>query len=355
MAAEDLFSPYASQLPPEVASHYDEDEVFTLDGTLKDVASRGWKFLDFTKFLEDRVVFLTPDSAVVAYSDLPSHHSYTIDMICLRGPSQKKKTLHISGVDAEATSAALTSLLELFISSNKEEECNEVVFKCFATNPRKPFGGVDLSVIPAALAASNCKIALSFQFMSISEAQCRDILSSQGVECVEFRQSTVEGLGNVLRECQSGQGPNKLKISCTQQEFSNFADGLGDNTSLQELDLLLHFIFSEEDVGRLIRCVQAKGLERLTLEYLDMDDDSWCKLCQSLGTHPTLKVINLAFTDKFADAARRLDPERRTQRTQAVLELVQSCKTLREMHWPIFQQDEAVVPAIDKCLAERQG
>jgi hypothetical protein len=34
-----------------------------------------------------------------------------------------------------------------------------------------------------------------------------------------------------------------------------------------------------------------------------MDNDGWSGLCKELETHSNLKVINLAFTDKFADAA----------------------------------------------------
>jgi hypothetical protein len=353
--AEEMFKPYTNHLPSEVASQYDEDEVLVLDGSLQDVAAKGWHFLDFAKFLEDRVVFLTPESAVVAYSDSPSHHQYEIDMICLRGPSQKKKTLHISSVNPEGSASALSSLLALFVSSNKDEECNEVVFKCFATDPRKPFGGVDLSVLPAVLDRSTCKVSLSFQFMSISPSQCHNILACEVLNSVEFRQCTVDGLAQVLRECKPGKGPQKLKMSCTQQEFANFAEGVRDNKSLRELDLLLHFIFSDEDKKRLIFCLQATNLERLTLEYLDMDDDCWSGLCKALETHSNLKVINLAFTDKFADAARRLDPERRTRRTQAVLNLVQTCSTIKEIQWPEFQQDKEIVPAIKECLEQRMS
>jgi hypothetical protein len=87
---------------------------------------------------------------------------------------------------------------------------------------------------------------------------------------------------------------------------------------------------------------------------LELSDNDWSALCESLQDHPKLKVLELAFTDKFADGVRRLDPDRRRQRSLAVLKLVQTNKNLQHVQWPVFQQDEEIVQSIERCLQENK-
>jgi hypothetical protein len=62
----------------------------------------------------------------------------------------------------------------------------------------------------------------------------------------------------------------------------------------------------------------------------------------------------LAFTDDFVDNHRRLDAERRRQRSQVVLETaVRNNPTLRSISWPVCQQDEDVMEEIRAVLSSR--
>ncbi|KAG7353116.1 hypothetical protein IV203_009164 [Nitzschia inconspicua] len=357
--AEDLFTPYIQQLPPGVAGNYDEDEVLALNGSLEDIIAKGWTFHDFCTFSKDSLIFWTPDASIVSYLDVPSHHNYTVDMIFPPTSSSKKKTLHIAAVNSEATAPVLTSLLAFFIASHMDEQEMEIIFKAFATNPRKDFGGLDFSassLLAKTLCASSCRISLSFQFMTLSPSQCQAIFSSLGLYSIEFRQCTTgEGLRESLRNCKPAFGPKKLKISCTQQEFATIAEGLRDNSSLTELELQLHFIFNDDDMQRITAALQCQEMENLVLEYLDMDDDGWSLLCKALGEHSKIRTVTLAFTDKFADAARRLTPERRRTRSEAILNLIQTSPTIQELNWPEFQQDESLGPVVQKQLEEKRG
>jgi hypothetical protein len=357
--AEELFSPYTQHVLQGVEQEYEEDEVWALNGGINDVIAKGLNFSDFCHFVKDRVVFWTADTSIVCSSDSPSHHQYTIDMIFPPTASSKKKSLHVSGVNAESTCPVLTDLLTLFVMSHRDEQEMEVIFKAFATNPRKPFGGLDLSSsssLTKVLVNASSRVCLSFQFVTLLPTQCCSIFSSQCLFGVEFRQcSSAEGLRENLRECKLGFGPERLKLSCTQQEFAILADGLRDNSSLKELALQLHFIFSPKDIQGISDVLKCQEIEKLTLEYLDMDDEGWTTICEAIGNHSKLRVVTLAFTDTFADAARRLTPERRRARTEAVLKMVQTCRTLQAANWPEFQHDEDVIPEIIKCLEENKA
>lgn len=353
ISAETLFTPY-TQAPAHVAQDYADDDLFELNGSMQDlVANQRFGFKEFYSFVKDRVVFITPDASIVAYCDPPSHHEYTVDMIFESSTISKKKTLHIAGVDADATSIAINGLMELFVASHKEDESIDVTFKCFATNPRKPLGRLNASSLSTLGPNPPCKLTLIFQFLALNEAHCDAIFNSASAAVVELRQCTVDGLGHALKavDGSTGSGPKKVKISCAQPELVKVTEGLRSNSTLGDLDLLLHFMLATEDVQQLTSALQGNtGLQRLCLEYLDMDDQSWEILLEALHHHPSLRVVDLAFTEKFVDSVRRLDAERRHARTKAILRLVQINKNLIEVTWPKFQQDEELLPAIQECL-----
>lgn len=349
MTAETFFTPYTNA-PAHVANDYEEDDLFELNGSIYDLKIG---FQEFYAFVKDRVVFLTPDTSIVAYCDPPSHHEYTVDMIFVSSKTGKKKTLHIAGVDAEATSPAINGLMELFVASHKEDESIDITFKCFATNPRKPLASLNPSSLSSLGSNASCNLSLIFQFVALNERHCEAIFKHSGAAVVDFRQCTVDGMGEALRtvDGHSGVCPNRVRISCGQSELVKIANGLRSNSTLGNLELLLHFMLGEDDIQQLTSALKGNtGLRRLCLEYLDMDDNGWADLLVSLHSHPTLKVLDLAFTEKFADSVRRLDAERRHARTKAVLRLVESNKNLIEVTWPKFQQDEELLPAIQACL-----
>jgi hypothetical protein len=356
---EELFTPYDVNLPQGVEQEYGEDEVWALRGDFNDVLAKGWNFSDFYQFAKDRVVFWTADTSISYYSESPSHHEYTIDMIFPPVGSSKKKTLHVTGVNTQATIPLLSELLALFVMSHLEEREIEIIFKAFATNPRKPFGGLDLSSsssLTKALGNTSCRVGLSFQFVTLPQALCCSIFSSKYLFSAEFRQcSAALGLRESLRDCKLGCGPQRLKISCTQQEFTNLSEGLRDNQSLKELELQLHFIFSPQDIQAISDTLKCENIEKFTLEYLDIDDQGWTTICQSLGNHSKLQVVTLAFTDSFVDAARRLTPERRRARAESVIKMIQTGRTIQEVVWPHIQHDEELIPEIKKYLEENKA
>jgi hypothetical protein len=146
-------------------------------------------------------------------------------------------------------------------------------------------------------------------------------------------------------------------FSCGQSELPAITDLVLKPDivkNVKELDILMHFLIDTAYFERLMSALKAvQNVERLRIEYLDLDDDSWTMLCSSLTDHPSLKYLNLAFTEKFADNIRRLTPERRTSRSKTVHALVEASPTLLKVDWPVFQQDEVVAEEIKKILQSR--
>lgn len=315
--------------------------------------------------------FFTHDTAISISCDSPLHHEYAIDVsFIFSSRSYKKRTLCISGVDARATTRTLNFILRLVLGNRhnisnddrSDEEGIEVIFKCFATTPRKKLGSLDLLF----LRINKNRIKFSFQFLSLEKSHCQEIFNHvDNLSSVEFRQCEVEGwkfCNNVDKITDSttkiNGGPQKLTISCSQHEFREFAEGrmLSNSTTINDLHLFLHFMLVDLDIQYLTSTLSnnSQRLERLSIEYLDLDDKSWTAICKALHNHPSLKILTLTYTEMYTDSFRRFTPERRRSRTDDILQLLNRNKILQEINWPRFQQDESLITDIEQCLAENK-
>ena len=403
---EDLFSPYHSHLPQHIQDEVDEDEVFMLrsDIDFEDLITDGTNnnrrltFQEFYSFVKKRVVFVTPDTAISGSLDTPSHHKYTIDAIfTFPTATTIQRTLHVSGVNAQETSPALNFLLRLVLESESNETNTndegkiinnnniKVILKCFPTTPRQQLGSLDLSSplknlgqkrkISSLTQSPPNAIDIDFRFLALEKAHCQLIFNENSniFSCVKLSQCEIDGwmIYNPNDEEQKSHNsstvsvtektdrlPQKLVLSCTRPEFRKFAEGrllTSNETSICELHLVLHFMLADSDVDLLESIIQnSKSLKSLRIEFLDLDDNTWKSICKSLHDNRNLKGIQLAHTENFADSYRRLTPECRHSRTNDILQLLTINKTLQEFDWPKFQQDESLIPNVERLLVENK-
>eukprot|EP00533_Pseudo-nitzschia_delicatissima_P006865 CAMPEP_0116083476 /NCGR_PEP_ID=MMETSP0327-20121206/3294_1 /TAXON_ID=44447 /ORGANISM="Pseudo-nitzschia delicatissima, Strain B596" /LENGTH=390 /DNA_ID=CAMNT_0003574367 /DNA_START=42 /DNA_END=1214 /DNA_ORIENTATION=- len=376
--AEELFTAYHSHLPQHVQDDYDDEEVVMLRSA-EDLVNNGigLAFEDFYAFAKNRVVFVTPDTAISASLDTPSHHPYTIDAVFTSMASER--TLHISGTNAQGTSPSLSFLLrmitensrnEIFLNDGKIENENVgVTFKCFPMTPRQQLGSLDLSPptsnlgqkrkISALAQSSSSSIGIEFRFLALNQGHCKLLFQEHSnlFPRVKLSQCSVEEwithdeipTGTAKATTRPSQN---LVLSCTQHEFRKFAKGQVLKSSfICELHLLLHFMLADVDVQHLKTIIEtSQNLEKLTLEFLDIDGKTWQTVCESLRKNQTLQQIELAYTEKFADAYRRLTPEHRHSRTTDAIELLRANTRLTSFSWPKFQQDESLMPEIERLL-----
>jgi hypothetical protein len=313
----------------------DADDEVVMQGSFQDLVNKGWSWAEFYDFVGDKIVWTAPDCSVVK-RDPPPDHEYSVDVICQRG---KKQKLQVTGMSEQATASTLNGLFQL---CDKNTEETDLTFKCFATNPRTPLG--TLQNMASRTSKINC---LRFHFVALDEDTTATLLAS-GVSDVELRQCTVDGLDASLLV---NQGPTKLAVSCNMHEFAKFGSGLAENSTVKELDLLLHFGLQGAPLSNFANGLSGNlGLEKLSMSYLDINDEGWISLCEALHQHPNLKTLELGFTEKFVDTFRRLTPERRAVRSKAVLDLVQVNSSIQDIVWPEFQQDESIMTEINNLL-----
>ena len=396
--AKELFLPYRCHLPQHIQGDSEEDEAMILrsDMTFEDLIAdgtkdRGLTLEGFHSFIKKRVVFITPDTAIYVSLDAPSHHKYAIDVTFTFSSTTVERALHISGVNAEKTSPALNFLLRLILEGDSNEKnLNNggiienkigVIFKCFSMTPRQQLGSLDLptlanlgqkrkisSLTNTSVTSSHKSIDVEFRFFALNKTHCKFLFNEYSTifSSIKLSQCQIdEWATNEKNEGQNIQNnasssiiksdrpSQKLVLSCSQQEFRKFAQGqlmMSNETSICELNLLLHFMLSDMDVHHLGYIIEkSQNLKSLKIEFLEIDDKTWTSICKSLHNNRTLKGIKLAYTERFADSFRRLTPQRRHSRTNDILQLLNTNKTLQEVCWPKFQQDESLMSNI-KCL-----
>ena len=315
----------------------DADDEVVMQGSFQDLVNKGWSWAEFYDFVGDKVVWTAPDCSVVK-RDPPPGHDYSVDVVC-QSRDEKTMKLQVTGISQEATCSTLNGLFQL---CDKNSEETDLTFKCFATNPRTPLGTLQNMTS----STSNIK-CLRFHFVDLDKDTTVMLLAS-GVSEVELRQCTVNGLDASLL---ANQGPTKLTVSCSMPELEKFGSGLAENSTVKELHLLLHFEPQGAALSNLADGLGGNlGLERLSMSYLEIDDEGWVSLCQALHQHPHMKTLEFGFTDKFVDTFRRLTPERRAARSKAVLDLVQANSSIQDIFWPEFQQDESIMTEINDHL-----
>lgn len=385
---EELFVPYRSHLPQHIQNEFEDDEVVILreSKTFEDLVAEGAKGQGFgikelCSFVKNRVVFLTPDTTIHDSLDAPSHQKYTLDVTLNFSSATNEKTLHISGIDAPKTSPALNFLLWLILESDEKKNSNDGVevvgmtFKCFSMTPRQQLGSLDLSALtfvgqkrklsslsPSSDLPPHRSIDVEFRFLALNKAHCNLLFNqcSHVFSRVKLSQCEIDGWAmNERSEVQTNENAQKLVLSCTQKEFRKFAEGgllTTNEASICEFDLLLHFMLTDMDVNHVGSIIaKSQRLESLKIEFLEIDDKTWSAICDSLCNNKTLKRIELAYTEKFADSFRRLTPERRRSRTNDILSMLNTNKNLQVINWPKFQQDESLMPDIERRLMENKN
>jgi hypothetical protein len=373
---------------PSEKENEESDTVWTLRGgkSMPDLmVQTAW--VDFFAFLDDcesPVLLLTDNSdccLTAANVDPLEEYEYHLDLIIVvQQASEEPETcttptsykVRISGAEASSTAVTLAGLLRWISSSSSSSAAAaavpkglDVTLKAFATQPRQalprllencwPIVDSEKESVSVLSNNNNNNIQwLRLHFCAVEQGGLGLRMLMQGIPNVEFVQCTVDGWDDVLVTTTTQL--QTLTVSCNMPEFAKLADSIGNsgsNCTITQLNLLLHFWLQGPPLEAFCRAVKDNKLStltKLTIRYLDVSDAGWMLLTQSLHQHPTLQSLSLTFTDNFVDNYRRLTPERRTERTQAVLDLVRACTSLREVTWPAFQKDESLVPDIEAAL-----
>ena len=376
-----------------------ENRQFLVKGSFQDLVERGWSWAEFFAFLDhdDNIVWSavagTPDECCVCAStseyEKPSKHEYELEfivqMVQVSSPHQEESAsnqsmtsqkLKLTAPTVDSASSTLHGIFRLVANSkNLDVTSAEVTLKCFATQPRTPIPILQSDVLQQAIGTvisrsitdhhHNPISCLRFHFVSIDAESARAI-NACGVGHVEFRQCSVEnGWSKLLAStANSGSsddlsenycGVKRLSVSCTMPEFAHLGRSLSGNLTLEVLDLLLHFWLQGPALEAFSDALgTTTRLRELKIQYLDINDEGWDRICRSLHNHPSLERLELGFTENFVDNFRRLTPERRLSRSKSVLALVQANRTIIDIAWPEFQQDESTMQQVIQLLGQRK-
>ena len=322
-------------------------------GTFEDLANKGRSFADVYQLVrsaerQEKSVWTGPECGLSSREEPPEEHVYTLEILVESSSSKQK--LVVSGTSSQSTASTINGMLYLcsFNVGAAMDDPLDVTLKCFCATPRQLLTTVE--VLPGGRRLS----CLRLHFFELDEETCQALMASN-IDELELRQCTMNDLDKALKQPPtptSVQRRKALTISCTMPEFSKLAAGFGSSTCpINELTLQLHVWIQGDPWKTFTSSLKAnQKLQVLKLEYLEINDQAWQNLLESLANHPSISSIHLGFTEKFVDNVRRLTPERRQARTESVLKLVQSNRQIQTFTWPDFQQDESLQAQVEQCL-----
>jgi hypothetical protein len=134
----------------------------------------------------------------------------------------------------------------------------------------------------------------------------------------------IAGAGYLAIGLVRNQGPTKLDL-CKLDNYV-FANGLRGNSSLKSLTPHFSNRYNGDGNGQVLAIARAlkenEGLVDLALWHdFTISNETWCAICDSLETHPTLEVLDLRFTGEMVTYAAPA-PAVLKFRIQALLDLL---------------------------------
>jgi hypothetical protein len=298
-------------------------------------AERAFTFADLYAMVRngDTVLWLTPHASIVL-----CHRSWAL--WCLRLEEMRDdyifsiKVRGGGGIEVLArSSAALSEIVDvvcsLLVANASEvyglELCNKgQLNQVFCSAP-----------IFASLAeqCQNLKALTLRRLDSLNEDQIRVLgaFSRPGLDfelCkCKIEGAAAEALAEVLGR---NRGPTRLTLCGI--DYSVLANGLRGNSRLKSLN---NYTDSNRNVSNqdLLATADAlkenKGLVSLNLMYdFRVSDETWDAVCDSLKTHPTLKLLHLRSTSGRVT----LDPATLTFRIQALLDMMKVNMSIVKIH-----------------------
>lgn len=297
---------------------------------------RCWDFLEWMNAEErcEEAIYTDVACCVAQKANSVSPFEVALTLIVKRSDSLERSVV-VSGQGLLSLETTMSRMVQ-WLSQDPGSDQFDVTIKAFASQPRQL-----APTIPRISGLGTVR----FHFLHFKES-----VQFEDVKEIEFRQCT--HLPEVWASHSFSDTTRRITMSCSMPELANFVLP----QKVPEVDLVLHFFLTGPPWDKLCSSLQTNtALQSLSIQYLDISDADWLLLMTSLREHPSLRSLTMGFTDAFVDNYRRLTPERRRTRSEAVLSTVRANECLTEITWPVFQQDEEVALQIAACLASKRS
>jgi hypothetical protein len=165
----------------------------------------------------------------------------------------------------------------------------------------------------------NLKTLTLEQIASLDEDHFRALgaISRPGLE-IELKHCRITGAAAAVLAQVLGRNQGPTKLDACEIDNLVLANGLRGNSRLKSLRLRTLSSPDQELLAIADALRENKGLANLDLRHgFTMSDESWNAVCDSLNTHPTLKVLNL-----YTDEGGLLAPAVLKSRIQALVDML---------------------------------
>jgi hypothetical protein len=240
---------------------------------------------------KDTVVWLTPHAAV-ARRDKDAKYSWTC-CLCFNADGNNKGLVAFS-----RSPEHLLEICDVVLRLLAASDVRSVKIHKLSSSEVVLISAPALAYLLQQCQSLKC---LTLKDLALDESHCRALgdYSRPGLELLQivltYCQLINAGTRALVEVLGRNQGPTELNQCYT--DYCVLADGLRGNSSLKTF---IPRIFSNEvGIRELLAIAGAlkenRGLVdlHLTTSLSEKSDETWCAICDSLKTHPTLEVLNL--------------------------------------------------------------
>jgi hypothetical protein len=328
------------ELVQELNLHVSTDELLS--------ASRAFTYADLYAMLgnEDTMAWLTPHTAVARIGERVIHSWGKLEYSCIL-------RFIVDGNDMVALARSPEHILEICYVVVRLLAASVVHSVCLRKWSRR--SSVELINAPTlAYLMEQCQSlkVLSLYDLEMDESHCRALgaFSRPDLEInLDGCKLTSAGATALAEVLGRNQGPTKL-AGC-HLDYYVLADGLRGNSRLKSLTPRLSN--NLEDDNRKVLAIagalrENKGLVSLDLSDINLNDETWGAICDSLKTHPTLEVLNLHAPSNDANTTA---PAVIPSRIEALLDMVKVNFSIHTIHLHVhYKRHELFRGSVFPCL-----
>jgi hypothetical protein len=284
-------------------SHLELLREFNLDVSIEELLSdaRAFTYADLYAMLvsEDTVAWLTPDAAVARDSDRALFNS---SLLHDEEDCENSFSFDVDGTEIFAVARSSAALSEIVDVVRRLVMANARNISQLTLENEGNIDGGDVFFNAPSLAnlMEQCQSlkALSLENINLDENHCRVLgaISRPDLE-IGLKDCQIVGAAATVLVDILGQNQGPTKLDRCKINDSVLADGLRGNSRLKSLSLQIYNDF--EAGNQVVHAIpdalrENEGLVDLHLIHaVNMSDEAWFAVCDSLKAHPTLQVLSI--------------------------------------------------------------
>jgi hypothetical protein len=311
------------------------------------LATAGIAWGDFCRFLEGKVVWITPEVHICTHRNIAAGNQMVLSLGADNDRGCSCMCVHVApntpaGAATETCDCAIRLMAPCF-QRDVSIRGDENISRPGGIVAPTPLSGAALSFFFQE--SRSCLRKVSLINMALSEDLCRALatMSRLDVELDMLGCSLADdAAGSFAEWLQSDRGPVRL-IDC-KIDNQILANSLAGQSRVTMFKACSRGAYNADMALLFAALANNRGLVVLILRHRPISEENWSVLCESLQTHPTLTILDIRGTSPWSPDGDSigLSDEQKAHRTRLLAEMVQQNTVVYTIELSEEQYDQQI-------------